>query len=77
LNTPAVPVGTANVTELPVVVAIVTLAPPLILYVKVYGAIPFVAVKVIVGEAAFTHRAVDPLIVATGKALIVIVAGVE
>jgi hypothetical protein len=46
----------------------------LIVYIKVYGAVPFAPVKVIRGDAAFLHTAVVPLIVAVGNGLTVTVA---
>jgi hypothetical protein len=52
----------------------VCVLPPLILYVKVYGAVPDAPVKVTLGDAAFLHTAVVPLIVAVGSGLTVTTA---
>jgi hypothetical protein len=46
----------------------------LIVYVKVYGAVPVAPVKVILGEAAFLQTEIVPLIVAVGNGLTVITA---
>ena len=52
-NVPATPVGAATVTELPAVVVTDWATPPLMLYEKVYGAVPVAPVKVISGAVAF------------------------
>jgi hypothetical protein len=71
---PVVLVGTETVTELPEEVVTVWLVPPLILYVKVYGTVPFAPVNVITGEAEFLQADVVPLTVAVGKGLTTTVA---
>jgi hypothetical protein len=48
-------------------------APPLILYVNVYGAVPLAPVKVITGDADPIQTAVEPLMVAVGRGLAVTV----
>ena len=47
---------------------IVCVAPPLILYVKVKGATPLLAVKIMLGAASFWHNEVPPVIVAVDVA---------
>src|SRR4051812_7773767 len=47
--------------------------PPSIVYVNVYGAVPFEPVKVTSGAVPFLHTAVVPLISADGVGLTVIV----
>jgi hypothetical protein len=74
VNVPAAVVGTDTVILLPVVVVTVWLVPLLILYVKVYGAVPLAPVKVIFGDVAFLHTAVVPVIVAVGSGLTVTTA---
>jgi hypothetical protein len=74
VKVPAVPVGTITEVLFPAVVVTVWLLPPLILYVKVNGAVPFAPVKVIFGDAPFLQTEVVPLIVAVGKGLTVTVA---
>ena len=65
---------TTTFTLLPVIVVAVRLLPPLTVYVKVYGAVPPVPVKVIFGDGALRHTAVVPLIVADGNWLTVTTA---
>ena len=72
MKVPIVPVGTVTVTLFPVEVIIVWLLPPLIVYVKVYGAVPPAPVNVIFGELASLHTAVVPLIVAVGNGLLLL-----
>ena len=43
------------------------------LYVNVYGAVPFAPVKVIVAEGSLTHSVVVPAIVAVGRTFTVTV----
>jgi hypothetical protein len=74
VNVPAIPVGAGTVTLFPAVVVTVWLLPPLILYVKVYGAVPDAPVNIIFGKAAFLQTAVAPPIVAVGKGLTITVA---
>ena len=64
-------VGAATVTEFPLVVVTVKFPPEFILYVNVYGAVPFAPVKVTFGEVALIHTAVVPLMLAVGNGLIV------
>ena len=45
------PVGADTVTEFPETVVTVNEPPPLMLYVKVNGAVPFAPVKVTFGDA--------------------------
>jgi hypothetical protein len=53
VKVPAVTVDAAKVTLLPEEVEMISLLPPLIVYVKVYGAVPLAPVKVIYGNAVF------------------------
>jgi hypothetical protein len=71
---PDVPVGTDTDTLFPDVVVTVWFVPLFMLYVNVYGAVPFAPVKVIFGEAASLHTDTVPLIVAVGSGLIVTTA---
>ena len=58
----------------PTVVVIVLSAPPLIVYVNVYGAVPSAPVKVITGnEGSFWQISANPAIVAVGKGVTVTV----
>jgi hypothetical protein len=57
-------VVTGNDIELPEVVVIGL--PLLMVYVKVYGPVPPVPLKVIVGEEAFWHTEVAPAMVPVG-----------
>ena len=74
VNVPAVLVETATFTLLLLVVETVRSLPLLILYVKVYGAVPDAPVKVMFGEVEFLQTIVVPLMVAAGNGLIVTVA---
>jgi len=71
---PTTEVGAATVTLFPEVVVTTRLAPPLILYVKVYGAEAEAPVKVIRGAVAFWQTLVVPETVAVGKGFTVMVA---
>ena len=42
-----------------------------------YGAVPLLPVKVMIGEELFWHRVVDPEIEALGKGLTVVVTGAD
>ena len=66
--------GTDTFTELPDVVVTVVSWPPLIVNVKVYGAVPLAPVNVMFGEAEFAHIVVVPLIIAVGNGFTVTVA---
>ena len=65
VNVPAVAVGAETVAVL-VVVETVRFAPPLMLYVKVNGAVPTFAVNVISGLAAFKQTPTVVPMLATG-----------
>ena len=58
----------------PEVVVMVCADPPLILYVKVYGAVAAAPVKVTRGAAAFWHTAIVPATVAVGSGFTMTVA---
>src|SRR5690554_3320904 len=72
VNVPSVVVGAVMVAVFPVEFT-VWLAPPLMLYVKVYGAVPFAPVKVIVGSVSPIHTSAVPEILAVGNGFTVIV----
>src|SRR5687768_17160145 len=55
------------VTEFPETVVAVRFVPPLMLYVKIKGAVPIPPVNVMEGEGAFKQTVVSPAIVAVGK----------
>ena len=67
-------VGAATVTEFPLLVVTNWLAPPFMLYVKVYGGDVEAPVNVISGDAAFRQTEVVPETVAVGKRFTVTVA---
>ena len=70
---PLVPVGAATVTEFPDTVVTVCVAPPLMLYLKVNGAVPRIPVKVTSGELLPLQTLVAPLIVPVTSGLTVTV----
>ena len=71
---PATLVGTATVTLLPLLVVTKRLAPPLMLYVNVYGAVDDAPVNVIRGAVEFWQTLFVPAMLAVGRGFTVIVA---
>jgi len=74
IKVPTVDVGAGSVTLFPAVVDITWFAPPLILYVKVYGAVAAAPVNVIRGDAELLQTAVVPDMAAVGKGFTEMVA---
>jgi hypothetical protein len=74
INVPTTLVGAAIVTLFPLVVVTTWFAPPLILYVKVYGAVADAPVNVTRGEAASLQTVVVPEMLAVGRGFTVNVA---